>query len=768
MKFFNQLLNFKRFTNSETEEIDKKLIYQLYLYAKKSLLTVLVLTAIVLAFLHDVVPGYLIYPWFALSVVLTVNRLYDSYRYIGHDCSNDYKKWYKKFTYKALLTVLLWGSIPILFLPYADDIYLRLLLVMIILGLSGGAMNSLSPDTRIATMYLVILLTPLSVSFLLLGTTIGYTLFALILVYLFTLFSVTKKANELMVDTYRQQSELHTKQDELNSLFRQTPLAILYYDTNLKVLDCNHAFTTLFDLTNNEFLGFDLNTLPDPRPIDSIKGALTKGTQHYAGPYKSTHGLDLWIDAKSSPIINDQGIVLGGITLIENKTIEKEALEELQHLALHDPMTSLGNRRSFNEFMAKLILEKEHRTHFSILFYLDLNQFKKINDSLGHAVGDQLLIHVSSRLKHLIKDGYNLSRLGGDEFAIVLPFIATDREGAYIAAEACGKKIEKIFSDVFVVREMHLHIKTSIGVVIVEPNAYNIEEIIRYADISMYQAKRKGRGALSFYNAELDRERQELFKLQHDLNFAAENNQLKLAFQPIVNIKDDSLRAAESLLRWDHPEKGLLYPGQFIPLAVESGLIDDMGWWIIENICLQISDWKGKKVFKLRYISINIDAMQLQRVNFVEKLFAILEQYAIDPSEIKLEITETSLIDNFEQTREIIRTLQNHGIRCAIDDFGTGYSSLSYLKRLSFSVLKIDREFVKDMIQNPNDLFLVKNIIEIGKKLNYRIVVEGIETEEQKDILKKIDDTMSYQGFLFSPAISAEEFEKKFLSKEND
>jgi EAL domain-containing protein (putative c-di-GMP-specific phosphodiesterase class I) len=281
----------------------------------------------------------------------------------------------------------------------------------------------------------------------------------------------------------------------------------------------------------------------------------------------------------------------------------------------------------------------------------------------------------------------------------------------------------------------------------------------------MYQAKRQGRDTLSFYNSDLDKERQELFILQHDLNFAAENNQLELAFQPIVNIKDDSLRAAESLLRWNHPEKGLLYPGQFIPLAVESGLIDEMGWWIIENICRQISDWKSRKIFGLRYISINIDAMQLQRVNFVEKLFTILEQYTIHPSEIKLEITETSLIDNFEQTREIIMTLQDHGIRCAIDDFGTGYSSLSYLKRLSFSVLKIDREFVKDMIGNPNDLFLVKNIIEIGKKLNYRIVVEGIETEEQKEILKKIDDTMSYQGFLFSPAISAKEFEKKFLSK---
>jgi diguanylate cyclase (GGDEF)-like protein/PAS domain S-box-containing protein len=488
MNLFNQIANFKLFTDSKSEEIDKKLIHQLYLYAKRSLLTVLVLTFIVMAFLYNVVPGYLIYSWAILSIMLTLDRLYDSYRYIGHDYSNDYKKWYRKFICKAFLTALLWGSVPLLFLPYADDIYLRLLLVMIVLGLSGGAMSSLSPDTRIATMYIGILLTPLSISFLLLGTAIGYTLSGLILVYLATLYSVSRKSNELMIDTYRQESALYTKQEELNSLFRQAPHAIFYYDTNLKIIDCNDAFIKLFHLTEDEYTRLDLTSLPDPRPLDSIRDALTKGPQDYRGPYKSMHGMDLWIDAKSSPVINEAGVVLGGITLIENETKEKEALEELQYLALHDPLTSLANRRSFTEYMENLVLQKEHKSHFSILFYLDLNQFKKINDSLGHAVGDQLLIHVSRRLKHLIKEGYNLSRLGGDEFAIVLPFVAEDKESAHDVAEICGKKIEKIFADVFVVKEMHLYIKTSIGVVIIQPNAYNIEEIIRCADISMYQA----------------------------------------------------------------------------------------------------------------------------------------------------------------------------------------------------------------------------------------------------------------------------------------
>jgi len=380
-------------------------------------------------------------------------------------------------------------------------------------------------------------------------------------------------------------------------------------------------------------------------------------------------------------------------------------MDELNYMARHDALTSLTNRRSFTEYMHDLVMQEKHHDHYSILFYLDLNQFKNINDTMGHSVGDQLLVQVANRLKHLIKEGYNLSRLGGDEFVIVLPFIAENREDSNIRADMCSHNLQEAFTSAFLIEEMHLYIKSSIGIVIIEPQTSNIEEIIRYADISMYDAKRKGIDTIAYYNTDLDTERKELFSLQHDLYHAIENHQLKLYYQPIVTINDDTLKAAEALVRWYHPTLGILTPEQFIPLAKESGLIDDIGWLVIDIVCRQIAEWKEESLFLLDYISVNIDAMQLQRGHFVELFFEILDRYGVEAGEIKLEITESSLIDNFEQTQEIIQKLRDRSIRCAIDDFGTGYSSLSYLKKFSFSRLKIDREFIKDILSEPENIF---------------------------------------------------------------
>lgn len=381
---------------------------------------------------------------------------------------------------------------------------------------------------------------------------------------------------------------------------------------------------------------------------------------------------------------------------------------------------------------------------------------------MGHSVGDMLLIQVADRLKTLTKEGYNLSRLGGDEFVIVLPFIADNEEDAFKEAKKYSHDLKEAFASAFMIEELHLYIKCSIGIVIIEPGSRNIEEIVRYADISMYEAKRKGSDAIAYYDILLDTKRKEVFTLLHDLQHAIINQQLKVYYQPIVNINDETLRAAEALVRWEHPALGLLTSEEFIPLANESGLIDDIGWLVIDMVCRQIIEWRSQSFFSLDYISINIDAKQLQKRHFVEKFFGLLDQYNIQTHEIKLEITENSLIENYKQTQEIIQILTDRGIRCAIDDFGTGYSSLSYLKKFSFSVLKIDREFIKDILDKPENVFLVESIISIGKKLGYHIVVEGIETEEQKNLLKNIDNTLQYQGFLFSPAVTPEMFKAKF------
>ena len=301
---------------------------------------------------------------------------------------------------------------------------------------------------------------------------------------------------------------------------------------------------------------------------------------------------------------------------------------------------------------------------------------------------------------------------------------------------------------------------------IIEPGFDNIEEIVRHADISMYQAKKHGNEQISFYNNKLDMERKETFSLQQDLIYALEHDLFELYLQPILNIGDDSIKAAEALIRWKHHKKGILEPDEFIPLAIELGVITDIGWWVLRQVCTTIDSWKKEGIWDIEYISININAKQLIKDHFIEHFFEILGSYNTNTEDIKVEITETSLIDNFELTQQVIHELQKRGIKCAIDDFGTGYSSLSYLKKLSFSVLKIDKEFIFDLEEDADNATLIRTIVDIAKQFRYSVVVEGIETQQQKEIIRSIDKNISYQGFLTSKPIPLTDFRKRFIDGE--
>jgi diguanylate cyclase (GGDEF)-like protein len=408
--------------------------------------------------------------------------------------------------------------------------------------------------------------------------------------------------------------------------------------------------------------------------------------------------------------------------------------------------------------------EEKHQRFYSLLVYLDLNKFKHINDSLGHKAGDKLLISIANRLKIFVKDSCLVSRFGGDEFIVVSPFVASTLEEAKKESTSCIARIKKTFIDSFPIDDMELSINTSLGIVVIEPKSNNIDEIIRFADIAMYQAKRDEQGHVSYYDNVLDKERKKIFTIQHDLVGATDKNELKIYLQPLVTMTDDKIVAAESLLRWEHPTLGFLSPLEFIPIAIETGVISEITWWLIEEICKYIHVHKENNSWNLNYISINVNAKQLLLNHFVDELTAIIAKYNLSSSDLLIEITERSIIDNFKYTQDVINSLRNEGIKCAIDDFGIGYSSLSYLKKLSFDTLKIDMAFIKDIESRPDDITLVKTIMKIGKQFNYHIVVEGIEEEKQKELLLQIDKDLVYQGFLFSKPIPQLEFSEKYLN----
>jgi len=772
MGLYSKLFNFDEVKENfnEIKMVKEEILEGLFIYVSRTLAALFIIEAI---FLYMLLPyiGNILYLWFFLIATVTASRLYDAYLFQKNPQKYTPFTWHRRFVIKAWLTAFLL-SLMVLFVVPQLDAYYQLFVFTILLGVTGGAVNSLSSDPRTALGYIIILLLPLSVEMMFLTEIKSFIIGLLLILYFFTLVSVILQASAqqgIMEKKNREilqvESKLYEKEEMLELFFDQAPIGIFIYNTEYIITDCNRAFLQLFGIQKHELIGINLHQLPDQTPMESMKNALrTSTSQVYVGPYNSTKGYAFWVEAKISPIFDHQHQVIGGIVLLENKTKEHNALKELEYSALHDSLTTLSNRRGFKRFMEHMMIEKEHDTHYSVLFYLDLNQFKQINDSLGHSMGDKVLVAIGRRLVNMMSDAKNITRLGGDEFIAVIPFLDSSLEKAKEKIETYIETIHNIFNDPFMIEGVRLHLKSSIGIVIIEPKFNNIEEIVRHADISMYQAKKHGEDFISYYNTKLDEERKKIFNLQHQLVTSLHENELEIYFQPIVYIEDDSIYAAEALIRWEHPTNGLMGAESFIPIAVESGIVVDIGWWVIERVCKQIAKWKEAGIWKLQYISININAKQLLKNHFAKDFIRMLEKYSIKSSDIKIEITETSLIDNFKLTQEVILSLQKYGIGCAIDDFGIGYSSLSYLKKLSFSDLKIDREFMHELDENLENIELIHTMINIGKQFNYNVIIEGIEEPFQKNIIREIDHTVYYQGYLMSPPVPEEEFKRRFLS----
>jgi len=739
--------------------IDDTVTASLYRQSIGSLLILLVLTVGVALYLYPLFPDT-IFIWTVIIFTFMIFRLYCAYLYVKNEEKYSTEQWYAKFALFAYTTAFLFSSLSFLFLPYLDA-YRQLFIITVIIGVTSGSTISLSSDFRLVIGYMGILLLPLIVTLLITGCTPFSTtlVMALLLYYLAHIIMIIKK--------YRYELEFKKLQSEqlfLRRLFDEAPIGIFSYDMNMKIVDCNHKFGNLFGYERSSIIGMDVKNLPDTRPLHIFKTCLHNGPQAYTGPYVSLKKKQFYINIMAFPFSNGNDKTVGGVGIIEDKTQEHNALKELQYLVKHDALTGLLNRRGFTSYMDHLVLNQKHTEYYSILFYIDLNQFKSINDSLGHTIGDDVLLAVSKRLLNVLPEHCVVSRLGGDEFIVIIPYVAMEQSIVEQKSKKYSKILEKIFSNPFSIKDMLLHVKASIGIVIIEPGYKNIEEIIRHADITMYHAK-KSNNYISYYNESLDKKQKELFSLQYDLAYATYNDELELFLQPIVRMSDDTALSAELLLRWQHPVKGLLSPNAFIPLALEAGLLSQITWWVVDELCSCIEKWKRKGIWNLKYISININAKQLVENNFAATFLKKLKAYNVDTEDIMIEITERSLIDNFDSTQAVISHLRAEGVRCAIDDFGIGYSSLSYLKKLSFNTLKIDREFVKNIETRPQDLRLMKTILDIGRQFNYNIVIEGIEQEEQKELLHKLDPKLSYQGYLFSRPLKAEKFAEKYLKK---
>ncbi len=434
---------------------------------------------------------------------------------------------------------------------------------------------------------------------------------------------------------------------------------------------------------------------------------------------------------------------------ITEDTINKKTIE---NLAYHDALTQLPNRSLLKD-RAHKALQNASRTQSKVaLIFLDLDHFKLINDTLGHDTGDKLLVYVSKLLKNQLRASDTLARLGGDEFVILLPDIKSIDNAEYIA-----QKVLDVFQGQHIIETHQLYITTSIGISIYPDNSQNMDELITNADTAMYDAKQDGRNNYKKYSKEMGNYISSQMTIEQDLKEAI-NTQigLEVFYQAKINSNNSFISGAEALIRWNHPTKGLIFPDDFIPVAESTGMIIEMGNWIIKECMIQLQEWNRAGFGGIK-VAINLSPRQFQDKNLVPYIYKLIQSFNIQPEQLEFEITETLSMTNMDSTMRILQELKNIGVNIAIDDFGTGYSSLSYLKKFPVNTLKIDKSFVMEMTEKEEDKVIVQTIISMAHSLGFKTVAEGVETMEHVKLLKNMDCD-ELQGYYFTKAISKAEF----------
>ena len=462
-------------------------------------------------------------------------------------------------------------------------------------------------------------------------------------------------------------------------------------------------------------------------------------------------GYESAIEDSAAPIHDRDGQVTGAVIVFHDVSMARAAVLEMAHLAQHDPLTDLPNRMMLNDRLTQAISLARRNHHLLAVLFLDLDGFKNINDSLGHSVGDKLLQSVSTRLLACVRKSDTVSRQGGDEFVVLLPEI-THAEDAAISAEKILTELKKTHN----IGEHRLHVTLSIGISSYPGNGDDAEILIKNADTAMYHAKQCGRDNYQFFKPDMSFRAVERQSLEGQLRYALERHELLLHYQPKINLQTGAITGVEALLRWQHPERGLLLPSQFLTIAEDTGMITAIGQWVLRAACGQTREWLDAGLLAVP-VAVNISSLEFRSEKFLEHVQVALKDTRLAPRYLELELTETVLMRHAESTTYMLGQLKAIGVRLAVDDFGTGYSSLSYLTRFPIDSLKLDQSFVRNIVTGTNDAIVISSVIRMAKSLKQGVIAEGVETIEQLAFLRA-HGCDEGQGYYFSRPAAAQQF----------
>ncbi|QXL84497.1 bifunctional diguanylate cyclase/phosphodiesterase [Comamonas sp. NLF-1-9] len=564
------------------------------------------------------------------------------------------------------------------------------------------------------------------------------------------------------------QARLQTQDEQLRvaEVIFHTTQAIMVTDARARIQRVNAAFCQLMGYGEEEVLGKTPKLFRSNHHDQAFYAAMLDSigrTGQWAGEIwgrrKSGEVFPKWMTITS--VREGDGQVSHMVASYTDLSQQKRAQEEIHRLAFYDVLTGLANRALLHEMLREAGRQAAEHQHHAALLLLDWDDFRSLNDSLGLPQGDALLRLLGERIGACLDGGTaSLARPGGDEFAIVLHTACKHREQAAALAEATGQRILQALGQPCQIGGTDYQGSASMGIVLFADQAQQPEALLKQAELAMYQAKQTNRGSLHFFDSQLELAITERMRTERELRAGIAADELRLHYQPQVALHGGllSVLGAEALVRWQHPERGLLAPGHFIALAEETGLIVPLGSWVLRAACLQLAAWKGRALFSDLVLAVNVSAAQFLQPGFTQEVLDLLTRTGAPPDRLKLELTESLLVQDADAVIATMRALQTHGIQFSLDDFGTGYSSLAYLKRLPLQQLKIDQSFVRDIETDANDAAIARSITALARGLGLAVIAEGVETAAQRDLLAAMG-CASFQGYHYSRPLPLADFE---------